>query len=265
MHYNDATALPLVTFAQALRSQAGTCFHRPMPWDILLIFFVLGVIVPWRGRAKLQHLLAKPHVEPAERLSLYCSTIAFQWLATAVAAWRAWAHGFTATQLGLAIPERLRLLLITVSGAVLIVTLQWLNLRRMGRSASPLRRPLQAMAERILPQSTTELIPFFALSVTAGLCEEFLYRGFAMATLSRAGLPVGVVILFSSVIFGLAHLYQGRAGLVSTTVLGILFGTSRAAFGSLVPAIVWHMGVDLVAGVAGPRYLIHRTAVSDEV
>jgi membrane protease YdiL (CAAX protease family) len=100
--------------------------------------------------------------------------------------------------------------------------------------------------------------------VTAGLCEEFLYRGFAMAVLSRAGLPVGVVILLSSVIFGLAHLYQGRAGFVSTMVLGIFFGVSRAAFGSLVPAMVWHMGVDLVAGVAGPRYLVHRQVVTEQ-
>jgi membrane protease YdiL (CAAX protease family) len=236
-----------------------------MPWDILLIFFVLGVIVPWRGRAKLQHLLAKPRVEPAERLSLYCSTIAFQWLATAVAAWRAWAHGFTAAQLGLAMPQRLTVTVIAIFGAAGIVTLQWLNLRRMGRSASPIRRPLQALAERILPQSRMELMPFFALSVTAGLCEEFLYRGFAMAALSRMGLPVGLVILVSSIIFGLAHLYQGRAGFVSTMVLGIVFGVSRAAVGSLVPAVVWHMGVDVVAGVAGPRYLIHGQSVAEEV
>src|SRR4029077_80408 len=235
-----------------------------MPWDILLIFFVLGVIVPWRGRAKLQHLLAKPRVEPAERLSLYRSTIAFQWVATVVAAWRAWAHGFTLTQLGLAMPRRVALLIMTVLGAALIVTLQWLNLRRMGRSVSPLRRPLQALAERILPQSTRELIPFLALSVTAGLCEEFLYRGFAMAVLSRAGLPIGVVILVSSVIFGLAHLYQGRAGLVSTMVLGILFGVARATLGSLVPAMAWHIGVDVVAGIAGPRYLIQRQPVTEE-
>jgi membrane protease YdiL (CAAX protease family) len=234
-----------------------------MPWDILLIFFVLGVIVPWRGRARLKQLLAKPRVEPAERLSLYWSTIAFQWLAAAVAAWRAWAHGFTATQLGLAVPNRCNLITITVLGAALIVTLQWLNLRRMGRSASPLREPLQALAERILPQSTLELIPFFALAVTAGLCEEFLYRGFAMAALSRTGLPTAAVILLSSVLFGMAHLYQGRAGFVSTTVLGIFFGASRAAIGSLAPMVVWHMGVDVVAGVAGPRYLIHRAAVTE--
>jgi uncharacterized protein len=235
-----------------------------VPWDILLIFFVLGVIVPLRGRARLKQLLAKPRVESAERLWLYGSTIAFQWVAAGVAAWRAWAHGLNAGQLGLALPGRLRLFVITALGAVLIVTLQWLNLRRMGRSTSPLRRPLQALAERILPQTTVELIPFFALALTAGLCEEFLYRGFAMAVLSRTGLPAGVVILLSSILFGLAHLYQGRAGFVSTMLLGILFGIARAALGSLVPVAAWHIGVDLVAGIAGPRYLIANTDVSKE-
>jgi membrane protease YdiL (CAAX protease family) len=233
-----------------------------MPWDILLIFFVLGVIVPWRGRVRLRQLLAKPRVEPAERLSLYCSTIAFQWIATAIAAWRAWAHGFTTTQLGLAVPDPFRLMAITVFGTALIVTLQWLNLRRMGRSASPLRGPFKALAERILPQSTIELIPFFALAVTAGLCEEFLYRGFAMAVLGRVGLPTFAVVLLSSVLFGMAHLYQGRAGFVSTTLLGILLGYARAMLASLLPAVVWHMGVDVVAGIAGPRYLIHRAGVT---
>jgi membrane protease YdiL (CAAX protease family) len=247
-----------------LRCLALTCFHPRMPWDILLVFFVLGVIVPWRGRAKLKQLLAKPRVEPAERMSLYASTIVFQWIAAAVVAWRVWAHGFSATQLGLTVPSRLRLIVITVLGAVLIVTLQWLNLRRIGRSRSPLRAPIQALAERILPQSTIELIPFLGLAITAGFCEEFLYRGFAMAVLSRAGLPTGVVIILSAVLFGMAHLYQGRAGLVSTTVLGLLLGTSRAMLGSLLPVVAWHTGVDVVAGVAGPRYLVHNMPLVDQ-
>jgi membrane protease YdiL (CAAX protease family) len=122
---------------------------------------------------------------------------------------------------------------------------------------------LQALAERILPQSTMELIPFFALAITAGLCEEFLYRGFAMAVLTRLGLPTGIVIMLSSLIFGLAHLYQGRSGFVSTTVLGVLFGISRVAIGSLLPVVAWHIGVDLVAGIAGPRYLIKRDVVAE--
>src|ERR1700730_14927282 len=105
-----------------------------MSWDILLIFFVLSVIVPLRGRARLQQLLAKPRVEPAERLWLYASTIAFQWLGAAVGAGRAWVPGLVRKPFGLAMPGSFRLLLITVFGAALIVTLQWFNLRRMGRS-----------------------------------------------------------------------------------------------------------------------------------
>jgi len=232
-----------------------------MPWDILLIFFVLGVVVPWRGRKRLQQLLAKPQVESRERLSLYFSTIVFQWIAAGVAAWRAWAHGYTVAELGLVIPGRARAVMITVFGAALIVTLQWFNLRRMGRSRSPLPGSIQALAQRILPQSPAELVPFVGLAVTAGICEEFLYRGFAMAAISRTGVPTSVVILSSSILFGLAHLYQGRVGLLSTTVLGILFGTMRAMLGSLLPAVVWHAGVDLVAATAGPRYLIKNKAL----
>jgi uncharacterized protein len=229
-----------------------------MSWDIALIFFVLGVIVPWRGRTKLQHLLAKPRVEPAERLSLYASTIAFQWLAAAVAGWRAWAPGFTARELGLVIAEPAKIAALGLFGAASIATLQWLNLRRMGRSTRPQRAPLQALAERILPQSRLELIPFLALAVTAGVCEEFLYRGFAMAVFLRWGLPLWTAVVGSSLLFGLAHLYQGRGGFASTTILGLLFGAARAVLVSLVPVTLWHIGVDLAAGIAGPKYLIKK-------
>jgi len=77
-----------------------------MSWDIALIFVVLGVILPWRGRARLKKLLAMPHVGTMERLVLYASTIGFQWLAVAVVGWRAWAHGYTADQLGLTVHDK---------------------------------------------------------------------------------------------------------------------------------------------------------------
>ena len=236
---------------------------RDMPWDIVLIFFVLGVVVPWRGRVRLKQLLAKPHVESSERLALYSSTIAFQWIAVGIAGWRAWAHRFTLEQLGLSWGAPALIAGFAILGTAVIVALQWLNLRRIGRSTSPARAPLQALAQRILPQSPRELVLFSALAVTAGVCEEFLYRGFAMASLQRASLPVWLVVLISAVLFGLAHLYQGPGGLVATTILGLLFGFSRIWLGTLVPVIAWHIGVDMVAGVAGPRYLVQRTSIPE--
>ena len=230
-----------------------------MSWDIALIFFVLGVILPWRGRARLKKLMAMPQVGTMERLVLYASTIGFQWLAAAVVAWRAWAHGYTAEQLGLTIHDKTKILVASLVGAVTIATLQWLNLRRMGRLPAKARGPMQAIAERILPQSTIELLPFLALAITAGLCEEFLYRGFAMAVLGHLGSPAWAAVLLSSILFGLAHLYQGAGGFFSTLVIGTVFGTGRIAYNSLVPVIFWHSAVDLIAGVAGPRYLVEST------
>src|SRR6266704_1076822 len=235
-----------------------------MPWDIWLIFFTLGVILPWRGRVRMKKLLARPTVSTMERLVLYASTIAFQWLSVAVVAWRAWAHGYTASQLGLTIQDPTKVIAASIVGAVTIAALQWLNLRRVGRLPIESRGTLQPIAERILPQSTVELLPYLALAITAGLCEEFLYRGFAMAALARAGLSAWLVILLSSLLFGLAHSYQGRGGMLMTFVVGLLLGASRLTYNSLVPAIFWHSAVDVVAGVAGRRYLRRNTGNSQK-
>src|SRR5262249_45374226 len=141
-----------------------TWFHPRMPWDVWLIFLVLGVFIPWRGRVRLRELLSKPVVRSSERLSLYASTIAFQWCAAAIAAWRAWAHGFNVEQLGLAARgNRWETIFVAVAGAIVIAALQWLNLRRMGR-LSRASGDFRALAERILPQSASETLLFSGLA-----------------------------------------------------------------------------------------------------
>ena len=236
-----------------------------MPWDVWLIFFVLGVVVPWRGRMRLRELLAKPHVGTGERVSLYASTIAFQWVTAGVVGWRAWARGFTAAQLGLLPHGGSKIPVAAVLGAGILGGLHWLNLRRMGRLPPKTRGVLQALAERILPQSPVEILPFLALAVTAGVCEEFLYRGFAMAAFDRAGLPVWSALLLSSALFGLAHLYQGRGGLAGTMILGTLFAAARIRYDSVVPVMLWHVAVDVVAGIVGPRYLTGRPVSTGDI
>src|SRR5260370_3020356 len=231
-----------------------------MPLDIWLIFFVLGVILQWRGQMRMKKLLAMPHVSTTERLVLYASTIAFQWVAVSVVAWRAWAHGFTASQLGLTIHDRSRILLAAAIGALIIAALQWLNLRRVGKLPVAARGSLQALAERILPQSTVELLPYLALAITAGLCEEFLYRGFAMAVLARVGLQAWAAVLVSSVLFGLAHSYQGRGGIVMTLIIGLVLGTSPLSYRHLVAAVFCDCAVGVVGGTAGARVLLCKDA-----
>lgn len=192
-------------------------------------------------------------------MGLYASTIAFQWFTTVVVAWRAWARGISAGQLGLSRHGGLRIFTVSMAGVVIFGILHWLNLRRIGKLPVADRGPAQALAERILPRNGSEFVVYVVLAVTAGGCEEFLYRGFVMAILARADFALWSTILISSIFFGLAHIYQGRTGFVSTLLVGVVFGLARIAYHSLEPVMLWHAAIDIVAGFAGYRYLLRNT------
>lgn len=73
---------------------------------------------------------------------------------------------------------------------------------------------------RLLPATSAERSLWVLVSVTAGLCEEFLCRGWLLAFFSSALGFVWVGLLVSSILFGFAHSYQGRSGILGTAVLG---------------------------------------------
>jgi membrane protease YdiL (CAAX protease family) len=225
-----------------------------MPWDFWLIFLFLSIVLPWRGRERMRHFMAQPQILHRERIRLYASTILFQWMLAAIVAWRAFARGLTLSQLGLAGGRHPSIFLLTFIGATLIAVAHWMNLRRMAGSTHPAAEKLRAMAERLFPQSATETIFFTLLALTAGICEEFIFRGFLIAALFSAGLSGWAAVIVSSVMFGVAHLYQGKGGSVGTGILGVLFASIRIAYGSIFPVVLWHAVLDVVAGIAGARY-----------
>jgi uncharacterized protein len=247
--------------AHNLRSSPGKCSHRPMPWDFWLIFLFLAVVIPWRGRIRLRRLLEQPAIDSMEKVTLYGVTIASQWAMVVVVAWRAQGRGLTLRTLGVFNPGDSTTLLVSALGAGLLGGMHWLNLRRVGRMTGEVPSQLRKLAARILPQSRKEFLPYVALAITAGVCEEFLYRGFAMAALLAFGAPFWSAILITAALFGLAHLYQGRAGMFGTMLLGIVFGLARVAYHSLIPVMVWHAVVDLLAGVAGLFHLLREPRV----
>jgi membrane protease YdiL (CAAX protease family) len=227
-----------------------------MPWDFWLIFLFLAVVIPWRGLRRLKQLMAKPPLAPKEKIMLYAATIAFQWLLAGIVAWRAVARGMTSAQLGLASGNYLPIILASVIGGLLLGLLHWVNLRRMGSIQNPAIEKFRELAAQLLPRTPIEFLPYSALAITAGICEEFVFRGFAMGALARASWNVTLIVIFTSVLFGLAHAYQGRGGIFGTALLGFLFAIGRLAYHSVVPVVVWHAALDLVAGVAGARYLL---------
>jgi uncharacterized protein len=119
------------------------------------------------------------------------------------------------------------------------------NIRKMYLSA------YQASTIRfLLPVSRQERAWWILLSITAGVCEEVLYRGFLLHYLCGhlAGGPAFGLMsawLLSSLIFGLGHFYQGRLGMIQTTVAGMVFGMLAILSGNLALPILLHTLLDL--------------------
>ncbi len=99
----------------------------------------------------------------------------------------------------------------------------------------------------MLPQSWLERWTFALVCITAGVCEEYLFRGFVVDYFRRApyDLPLAAAALASVILFGAGHMYQGVKGALSTVVMGFLFVILVLGFQSLWPAIVLHAMIDL--------------------
>jgi membrane protease YdiL (CAAX protease family) len=113
-----------------------------------------------------------------------------------------------------------------------------------GRHAEP---PAHATLA-LLPRTRAERRLFTLVGITAGVCEEWLYRGFFLAVVSAVaggGLSTGVLVAVAAVAFGLAHAYQGGVGIVTTGILGGAMAALYLGTGSLLLPVLLHTAIDL--------------------
>jgi CAAX protease family protein len=224
-----------------------------MHWDYALILLLLCVVVPWLGYRRVRRLMLIPATSSMERLALYGSTIAFQWLAAAAIVWRSVAHGARPRQLGLAVGNRELTISIAVLLTLLLLVNQVASIRRLAARPSEIKGMIAELALKIFPQDNIERLAFLALVSTVAVCEELIYRGFVQGVFEGwmgNSLTAGIVI--SAIFFAVAHAYQGRRGLISTCIIGIVFAGVRAGTGSLIPSISAHFAADLAAGLLAP-------------
>jgi CAAX protease family protein len=230
-----------------------------IPWDFVLVLVFLGVIVPWRGDARMKRLLSKSELTSADRLSLYGSTILFQWLIVGIVLWRCLARSVSREELGLSAGDPWQVAWTSIALTGLLCANQVVGLRKVAGIPEAKRGRLFAITEKIMPRNATESLVYAALACTAGVSEEFLYRGFVFTAFVRMivnfGPPITAAAVLSSVWFSLAHLYQGRRGIITTFVVGLIFAFMRMWTGSLIPAIAAHAGIDLVVGICVSRFL----------
>ena len=112
------------------------------------------------------------------------------------------------------------------------------------------------MLQHLIPQTRSDKLIYVLVCLTAGICEELVFRGFLIATLRAATGSVGLAVLLAAGAFGVAHAHQDVPGALRATLLGLVLSVPLLVTGSLYPGIAAHATIDLVAGLWLSKWLL---------
>jgi membrane protease YdiL (CAAX protease family) len=135
---------------------------------------------------------------------------------------------------------------IVLAALVLGLGLSTVLLRRNPGAMAAMQRSLEA-SSILLPATSTERKWYAVAGITAGICEELLYRGFLMRYIHSTfpTLDWLFMAILSGIIYGLSRAYQGLKGISQTALTGFSFAIVFYLSGSLLPAMVFHALAEL--------------------
>jgi membrane protease YdiL (CAAX protease family) len=101
----------------------------------------------------------------------------------------------------------------------------------------------------LVPRGTAEVLLWIALSITAGVCEETIFRGYLQRQFSALGGNAWIGIAGSALIFGAAHGYEGARRMLLIGIYGAMFGLLADFRRSLRPGMMAHAFHDALMGL----------------
>lgn len=107
----------------------------------------------------------------------------------------------------------------------------------------------QRNVQFLLPHGGREITLWIALSITAGICEETIFRGYLQRQFVALTKNASLGILLSAMAFGGAHAYQGFRQAVSISLLGALLGILAHWRRSVRPGMISHALQDILGGL----------------
>jgi membrane protease YdiL (CAAX protease family) len=104
-----------------------------------------------------------------------------------------------------------------------------------------------------LPEKARELPAYVLLCLCAGVFEEIIYRGFMVTYFlplngTESEIP-WMAIFAPSVLFSLAHTYQGWTAVIKIFIFSLLLGVIFIITKSIYPTMILHFLIDLIGGI----------------
>jgi uncharacterized protein len=222
------------------RAETPSSTFQPVaaPWHTAVVLAVIVVLV-LRGWFQAAHMrtMANPN-----HIRLYSRTILFEWLTLALVLAGVRLHG---SPLLTVMGDRWRSVSqffrhVGIALIFLVATIAFTSIAGSHGSAG------DQATQFLLPHGRIEIALWVLLSITAGICEEAIYRGYLQKQFIAltASVPAGMIL--SALAFGLAHSYQGLARASMIGVIGAMSGALAYWCGSVRPGMIAHALQDVL-------------------
>ena len=215
---------------------------------LLLLFSLVALGLSVLGGDRINHA--------HNRALIYFLTMAIEWIIVAFIAWGArWkgaslsilAGSFSPTLRSIARDLGLAIAFLIAANVVLGI-LSFI----LGRifHATP-----NAAMKNFLPHTGLEIAIWMLLALTAGICEEMIFRGYLQRqfTLWTGNAAAGIAV--QGILFGVAHAYQGPTQILLIVVYGCMFGSLAYWRKSLRPGMAAHFIQDAIGGLMLAKFM----------
>jgi uncharacterized protein len=97
----------------------------------------------------------------------------------------------------------------------------------------------------LLPQRALETAVWVLVALSAGFCEELVFRGYFQRQFHAFTGSLPVAIALQAFVFGIGHFYEGTWAVAKIVLYGALFGALAGWRRSLRPGMIAHAWSDL--------------------
>jgi membrane protease YdiL (CAAX protease family) len=222
-----------------VRSEASPLIASPIH---TAIFLVIESINAYVGMVRSDHMR---HAATVNRVAMYRRTMIFEWVMLGVVLLGVWLHK---TSLYTVLGERWRsatqvLTDVGIALAFLVVSVAVTSIFGSHHAHGA----TDAAVQFLLPQGRSETLMWICLSISAGICEEAIYRGYLQQQLVAMTRSVPVGIVLAALAFGGSHAYQGWRNAAMIAVGGAMGGALAYWRKTVRPGMIAHAMQDTLA------------------
>lgn len=221
-----------------------------------LVFLIIGIIIPVRTIMSDTSAMAKMRFSTKMKIQLYWANNLWLWLLclSILGVWwwneRPWP--LLGLEYGITHPQGWSLLALVVFGLLYSWDTYTEVNNHFAEVAAQDENERSISELGFLPGTGKEFFHFIFVALTAGICEEIIFRGYFIryfqCLLDWQDATYTIAILVPAIIFGVVHGYQGRHAMIKIGAMAILFGYVFVQTGSLWWLIVVHALIDVVGG-----------------